>query len=237
MKIEDIVCKYLSTEVLTEEAKVEITTLFDAAVSEKSNELVEAKEEELKEKYSEDLVEFKNMITDKLNDYIELSVDDFLKENEEENVDIVQTEMAKNVLGKLINVLQENYIEVSPTDIDAVKDLSNNVKDLKGQLDEMSTAKIEAENQIEEYKKSLVLFEMTKNLTDVEREKIISLIENVDVNDIDEFKTKAKIIIENFVEDSKKKEDDNNSTLIEEDLNLNSDDDNPKNEIDCYLPE
>lgn len=231
-KITEFLKKYFK-DALTEESKEEIKVMFESLVSEKISAQLTEKETQLEEQYKNELVEFKNMLIEKINDYIEVAVEDFVKENTESIENSIKVEMANKVMTKIISTLKEDFVEIPETEIDTVKDLATQIKTLKEELNEVRNEEIDSKKQIFEYEKAIRLMKLVESLTDIDKEKIITLVENLDVANINDFEKKSKIIIENFHKSSKTTDPivEDSKTLIEENLETKE-----TYEIDKYLP-
>lgn len=234
MDIIKLLKKHFGKDVLTEAVGNEIKTMFDVAVSEKVNEIKDAKVKKLEEKYAEELTTFKTDLIDRLNEYIEMAVNEFAEENKP-NIEIdAKVKMAENVINKIRETLKENYVEIPETEIDVVKDLQAQVTDLKGKLDNSLNENVSSKKQMFEFEKAIAFSKLTENLTDVKRDKVMGLVENINIETIDEFKNKLGIIISNLSENDNNNDNNNNDDdLLEENLNNN---DQEEYEIDKYLP-
>lgn len=225
-------------DTLTEEVKGEINVLFEAAISEKVSEIVKTKEAELVEKYKKELVEFKNTLVTKLDDYIALTVEDFVTENKEPLENSVKIEMANNVITKLIDVLKENYVKIPENEIDTIKDLTGQIQSLTTKLNEEIAKNTDNVEQSLEYEKAIEVLKSTEGLTAVDKEKVASLVENVDVKNIVDFKTKLNVIVANLnkVDDATALLENNNNG---DDLDIKGQKSKiakQKSEIDKYIP-
>ena len=225
MTLKEILEKYFK-EALTEDAVKEIETIFEATVNEKVNEKAEKviteKETTLEEKNAEDLVAFKTEIVEKLNDYVEMAVNEFTESYEDEIKSSIKTDIAEKAIESLKTVFVENYVEIPESEIDVIKSLEEKVESANKTLNELVEEKIELKNQCFEYEKAIKFKELTENLSDVKKEKVISLCEGLVFNDIEDFESKVKIVIEKIVG----KETTKNKPLTEE----------FEFEVDAYLP-
>lgn len=225
MDLKQILEKYFK-EALTEEAVKEIETIFEATVNEKVNEkseqVITEKEEALEEKNTEELTAFKTEIIEKLNDYVEMAVNEFTETYENEIKSSIKTDIAEKAIESLKTVFIENYVEIPESEIDVIKSLEEKVESANKTLSEAVEEKIELKKQCFEYEKVINFNKLTESLSDVKKEKVLSLCEGLIFNDIEDFETKVNIIIEKIVDKEFKKE----KTLTEE----------FESEIDAYLP-
>ena len=235
MNLEQLLKKYFKDEALTEEVKVELTTLFEAAVNEavdaKVAEALTEKEAKLEEDCKKDLKEFKENLVVKLNEYLQYAVDEFISENEVAEIAKIKIDMADSIIEKVASVMKDNFIEISEEQLDVVKDLEKKVEDIKTRLDESVNEKIELKSQILEYEKAIVFTKLTDGLSANQKEKLLSLTEGIEAPDINSFKNKVEIIKSNFI---KEKEGLNESHTDLEDLDSQVSD--PDDPLKKYLP-
>jgi len=241
MKIKDILEKHFS-EVLTEDVGNEIEVMFETLVEAKATEkveaLTEAKNAELEEKCQSDLTEFKEELVEKLNDYVGLTVTDFLIENEGIITENLKAKTADKIMTGVTKLLTECHIDIPESEIDVMKDLTGQISTLKTELNESLNANLESDKQTFEYEKAFKFTELTEALTDSDSEKVMKLIKNDKFQTIEDFGTKVTILAENIGVKSK--------DILEEDLNSNESDltgdaleedqDLEEYEIDKYFP-
>jgi len=243
MKIKDILEKHFK-EVLTEDVGNEIEVMFETLVEAKANEkveaLTEAKNKELEEKCQADLTEFKEELVEKLNDYVGLTVTDFLIENEGVITENIKADTADKIMSGVTELLKECYIDIPESDVDVIKDLTGQISTLKTDLNESLNINLDSTKQVFEYEKAMKFKELTESLTDSDTEKVMELIKNDKFDSIEDFGKKVTILSENI---AVVKSDES----LEEDLNKDPDkdlsgddllesDEIEENEIDKYLP-
>lgn len=234
MDFNAILEKYFSDK-LEEATKTEISTLIEAAINEKVNVKLEEKQTELEEKYTGELTEFKTSLIDVLADYLEETFNEWCLENEVRIVSQEKVLMADNMAKQILGLCKENHIEVNEEDIDVVKDLETQVVDLKAKVNESGNTNITLKKQINEYEKAVAFTNLTEDMTEVDREKLLTLVEDIDAKDVSVFKTKVKIIKEKFntnISDTKENVGDNSTENTDLELNESV----VKSEINKYLP-
>ena len=227
--LKSLMDKYF-TDVLKEspEIETEITTLFESAVSEKVNASVEAKEKALEEGAEVKLTEFKTSIVDKLDEYINLSMDEFVEEHETKINGGLKVDLAEKTLSAIKTIFVESTIDMPESEQKLVSDLNEKVESVNTKLNEKVNENIDLTKQIFEFEKAIKFEHSTKEMTLVDKEKLMTLVENIDCDTIEDFETKVKILKENvFTVDEKK----------EEKKELKEDGDSFKNcDLDKYLP-
>ena len=204
MNIEEILKKYFS-DLLTEDVSTEVETMFEALVEAKVAEkvavVVEAKEKELTESCSVDLAEWKSELVEKLNDYVGLTVDDFLVENEAVVTENIKAHTADKIMTGMMDLFKECHIEIPESEINVVTDLKESVDSLTTQLNDVTNGKIESDKQVVEFEKAIEFKKLTEGLADTETEKVMALVENMTFENAEDMTTKVGIIIKNVKSD------------------------------------
>ena len=241
MKLENILQKHFK-ELLTEDANTEIQVMFEtlveSKVAEKVSLLKEEKLKQLERKCARDLKSYKKELIENLNDYIKISVDDFLLENEgvitNNFIGMTSEKIMKGVQG----LLKECHMSVPKAKRSVVADLQDSIEELKESLNKETKARINSERQINEYEKALAFQKMTENLTDSDKEKVLTLVESAKIESVKDMRKTVSILVENM-----DLIDRSNNDFLTEDLDRNfekhSDKKSSKEEsfdIDKYLP-
>ncbi len=236
--LKEILEKYFK-EQLSDEALTEIETLFESGVNEKVKELLAEKEAELEKTNKADMQTFKDELVAKLSEYVELAVGDFIEENQQDIENGVKVKIAENVMGSLVKVLKEQHVNIPEGETDVVKDLEGEVKGLKEKLNDAVNSDIDNKNQVLEYEKALSFKKLTGNadLSEMDSEKVLDLLDGIEADDIETFEEKTQIMIDKVKEDAGNTDGDAGNTDGHEDLNESVNNDEPgENSIDQYLP-
>lgn len=192
--------KVFAGETLTEEAQEKIGTLFEAAVTAR----VEIEKAALQEKFEADLTEqveaFITEVKADLDEYVEYAAETWMKDNEVAVVDTLRAENAEEFMDKLRGLFVESYIDVPEERVDVVREMAEQIDELKGKLDAMINESTELKAQIAGKEKAAVVTEALKDLTLADSEKLKKLIENVEYKgDTADFKSKVELVRETFV--------------------------------------
>ncbi len=242
MDLKKILEKYFK-EQLSDEALTEITTLFEAAVNEKVKEAIVSTESDLEESNKAEMKKFKNELVDKLSEYTKVAVDEFIDENRPGIESDVKVKVAEGIAKGITNVLKEQYIKVPESEIDVVTDLEGKLKKQEDKLNESINSDIDNKKQILEYEKALSFKKLVSeaDLTDVDAEKVLDLLDGIEADSIETFEEKTNIIIAKVKEDGNSDDDDDDDNSHNDlNENINDDDDDGSggddSEIDQYLP-
>jgi hypothetical protein len=192
-------------EELSEQFKEKASTIFEMAVNYRINEITEELEalyenklnekiEELEENYSEQLVD----LTNKIDQYLDYVVEQWVTENEVAIETSLRSEITEDFIHGLKNLFAEHYIEVPEEKINVVEELASRVEELEAKLNEAVNENIELKNSLNEMSSEEIFNEISEGLTLSQTEKFKKLAEGVDFDDVENFKKKLLIVKENY---------------------------------------
>lgn len=194
---------------LSEDFKEKASTIFEAALNTRitleTARLEEEFEEaalELEEAYNEKLQEEANEIfeelADKLDKYLDHVVESWMAENELEIETSLRAEIAEDFISSLHSLFTEHHIRVPESKVDLVAELKAELEELRSALNESEDEKLELKSIIEEANREMAFEEVAEGLAATQVEKLRTLSEGVEYNDVDTFKKKLSIIRENY---------------------------------------
>ena len=204
---EDVDALFSDDETISEEFKSKVSTIFEARVQDR----VEQIQEEIEAQYSsmlEEAVEsLKEDLTNKVNDYLGYVVEEWMEENEIAIEKGIRTEITEDFINGLRNLFAEHYIDVPADKVDLVDELASKVDELETKLDEEVERGVEYRAALIEAFKEVVTHEVCEGLAATQVEKIKSLAESVDFSTEEEYRTKLETIRENYFPSGVKKAD------------------------------
>lgn len=204
-------------EDLSEEFRQKATSIFEAAVIARVNNEIERITTALEEKYSAEIVEYKDNIVEKVDSYLNYVVENWMEENQLAIENGLRTEIAEDFITGLKVLFKEHYIEVPEEKYDVIGELQSKVEDLEENLDVQLENNVNLNAEVSELKKQLIIKEMTDDLADTEVNKLGKLLEGVEFENDEIYREKVKVIKENyFPADAHKESVTSQQALIEE---------------------
>lgn len=185
-------------EELSEEFKTKATSIFEAAVIARVNSEMEKVTTRLEEENTQQLLEFKTSIVDKIDGYLNYVVEQWMEENQLAIDSGLRTEIAEDFITGLKNLFQEHYIEVPEEKFDVLEELQTTASDLETKLNEEIEKNISASQELAQLKASMILAEQSKDLAATEVEKLKKLVEGVEFDNEDLYREKISVIRENY---------------------------------------
>ena len=189
-------------EELSEEFKEKAATIFEAAVFAKVNEEVNSRVETLEEQYKtqleESILETRTEMVQKVDDYMNYVVKEWMQENELAIEKGIRSEIVEDFMVGLKNLFVEHYIDIPDEKVDLVDDLFAKVEDLEESLNKEMEKNVDMHSELKEYKKFEAVASISEDLTDVQVEKMQKLAETVDYESEEAYAEKLQVIKENY---------------------------------------
>ena len=206
---EDLALIFGDSSELSEDFRLKIGTLFEAAVSTRVNlevtkieENYESLQSELSEQYEqaleESVTEIKDEMVENIDNYLNYAVAEWMTENKLAITNSIRTEMAESVIASLKNVFEDHYVDIPEDKVDVVEALTSELEEMKARLNETTEKNIELSKVVTEKNVAEIASSMAEGMTDTQKDKFIKLSEAVSYSDPNEFRKKIAIIKETY---------------------------------------
>jgi hypothetical protein len=192
-------------ETISEDFKVKAATIFEARVFDRVTQIQEQIEAEYAGMLEEAVDAIKSDLTEKVDDYLNYVVDQWLNDNEIAIESGLRSEITEDFIGGLRNLFAENYINVPEEKVDLIDELASKVEELETQLNEEIETNIEYKKALVEAVKSELTREVCEGLTATQVEKIRTLAESVEFSTEEEYTEKLETLRENYFPSGVKK--------------------------------
>ena len=183
---------------LSEEFKEKAATIFETAVKTRIQEQTKILEAQYEEKLSAEKETVKEAMVEKVDSYLNYVVEEWMKENELAVERGIRTEIAEDFITGLKGLFKEHYIEVPEEKYNVLDDLTNQVKDLEGKLNEQIEKNVNLSKQVSESEKEAIINDVTADLAETEKEKFAKMAENVEFASAPKFKEKLETVKESY---------------------------------------
>ena len=189
----------LGGENLSEEFVSKATTIFEAAVMARAEEVILAAEEELEEQFAEAIEQVKEDLASKLDDYLNYMVEEWVQDNEVAITSGLKAQVVEDFIGGLHNLFKEHYINIPEDKVDVVEELTTRVDELTEELNEQINTSVELSKALNEQLKIEAIHTACEGLTtQTQVEKLKSLAEGVEFTNLEEFTGKLETIKESY---------------------------------------
>jgi hypothetical protein len=202
---EDVASLFADDKNISEDFKVKAATIFEARVFDRVAQIQEQMESEYAGMLAEAVEEIKAELTEKVDDYLNYVVEQWMDDNEIAIESGLRSEITEDFIAGLRNLFAENYINVPEDKVELVDELASKVEELEVKLNEEIEANIQYKKQLTEAIKVQLVNEVCEGLTATQVEKIRSLAESVEFSTEEEYVEKLETIRENYFPSGVKK--------------------------------
>ena len=188
----------LSGENLSEEFVSKATTIFEAAVIARAEEIVSSVEEELAEQFEAAVEEVKEELAAKVDDYMNYMAEEWMQENKLAVAKGLRAEIVEDFIGGLRDLFIEHYIDIPEDKVDVVEELTGRVEELEEEINDTINFAVQMKKELNEHKKFEAIYTACEGLTQTQVEKMKSLAEGVDFTTEEEFADKLETLKESY---------------------------------------
>jgi hypothetical protein len=197
-KMKEDIDALMSGENLSEEFVSKATTIFEAAVIARAEEVIAEAEEQLMEEFEIAVESIKEDLASKVDDYLNYMVEEWMKDNELAIQSGLKAEITEEFLTGLRDLFIEHNIDIPEDKVDIVEELAAQLEATEAVLNEEIARGVELSKALNEQKKIEAIYTACEGLTQTQVEKMKSLAEGVDFTTEEEFSTKLETLKESY---------------------------------------
>lgn len=203
---------------LSEETKLKIAEAFTKAVAAKAEtialDMVEAKtvsikadlEQEYQNKIAEEIARLekstelyiKEELVASVDKYLSAAAQEYFKENKMAVESSIRVGLAESFLKGVSSLAKTFNVDLPKGADSVVEDLQNKLKDSEARLNLEVTRRVELERDLNEKRKTEIVNDLTNNMTETQREKVLTKLVGVDFIDDNQFKTAVQSVVESY---------------------------------------
>ena len=198
MDLSDDVSALTDTEGLEEEFKKKAATIFEAAIRMKLKEEMNHLEEKYEAKLATQLEEAQENMGEKVDDYLNYVVEEWMKKNEVAMEHKLKAEIAEGFMSGLKGLFEQHNISVPEEQFDMLDAASEKVAELEDKLNEALEQNIELSKSNANLQRTDILLDVASDLADTEVEKFAGLTENIEYTSEEDFREKVETIKEGY---------------------------------------
>ena len=188
---------------LSEEFKRKAATVFEAAVKSKVRDEVTRLEDEYKTELDESIKSTKEELSEKVDNYLNYVVEEWMKENELAIERGLKGEIAEDFISGLKQLFEDHYVDIPDEKYDVLEAQSDKITELENKLNESMEKIIELNGKTSSLVREQVISESTSDLADTEIEKFKSLTDDVEFTNEESFREKLDTLKESYFPKSK----------------------------------
>ena len=198
MDLSDDVKALTGGEGLSEEFKQKAATIFEAAVKAKIRAELERLEQEYAEAFESSMSEAKDELSDKVDNYLNYVVEEWIKRNEVALEHQLKSEIAESFISDLRGLFEKHDISVPDDQFDLLDAAASKADDMEEKLNEELQKNIAMTQRINELEQHEILLDVASDLADTEVEKFAELAESVEYESADDYRTKLTTIKDSY---------------------------------------
>ena len=198
IEIDDDLSKISESLELSEENAEKAKTIFKAAVNSKVEEAKAQLEEHYQSELKSQVETIKEELTSSVDKYLTYCAEEWSKENELAIERGLRSEMTENFIEGLKKLFVEHYVEVPEDKYNVVDELANRLDEMEAKVDAEVQKNMDINEELESLKRQNVVKEACEDLSDSQKEKMVSLSNGVDFTDQADFEEKIAEIKEAY---------------------------------------
>ena len=188
----------LSGADLDEDFQKKATTVFEAAVTAKVSEKVEALKETAERRIGEELEIIKEEFAGRIENFLSYACEEWMSENELAIDKGLRTEVTESFMEGLKELFIESGINLPEESIDAVAEMDEKLDEMETRLNEQVEKNIALHEAVSVYRKNEILNELSRGLAEVQKDKFTSLAEAVEFKNEESYREKLEQIKESY---------------------------------------
>ena len=201
-------------EELSDEFKTKAATIFETAIKSKVRtelEKIHAENQESSKKVAEETM---TSVVEKVDDYMNYVVEQWMTENELAIERGLKGEIAEDFISGLKGLFEDHYIDVPDEKYDILEANLTKIEELEDKLNKQMEENVQLKKAKGELVKESMIADVADGMTDTETEKFQSLVDDVEFSDEESYKEKLQTIKESYFSSDEVKAQD--ETLTEE---------------------
>ena len=214
--VEEDVKALLEGEELSEEFQNKARTIFEAAIKSKLADVRESVKAEYEEQLVEEVAAIKSELEDRVDSYLEYVADEWMTDNQIAVESGLKTEMTDSFLTGMKNLFEEHYVTIPEEKYDVLESMVDKLDEMEGKLNEQIEKNVALNRRLAESSADVVFGEVTEGLATSQKEKLATLVENVEFESEADYREKLVTLKESYFPSNAGAQRDKSENLSEE---------------------
>ena len=203
-------------EDLSEDFKAKAATIFEAAINSKVQEISEQITAQYEEKLVEEIASIKEELKDRVDSYLEYVADEWVQENELAVQSGLKEEMTESFISGMKSLFEEHYVTIPEEKYDVIESMVDKLDEMEGKLNEQIEKNVALNRRLAESSADVVFGEVTEGLATTQKEKLATLVENVEFESEADYREKLVTLKESYFPSNAGAQKDKSENLSEE---------------------
>ena len=191
-------------EDLTEDFKIKAAAVFEAAISERYDIIVDRLEEAYATTIQENTEKILDELASRVNDYVTYIAEEWMNDNRLVVENGIKNEIAENFLVGIRDIFEQNYIQVPEEKVDLMGELSDENDGLRNEVNEHVNKNMELRKEILALRCNDIFESQCSGLADTQSEKLRVLAEGIEFDSEELFEEKLSILKESYFGNSRR---------------------------------
>ena len=214
--IEADVKALLEGEELSEEFQNKAKTIFEAAIKSKLADVRESVKAEYEEQLVEEVAAIKSELEERVDSYLEYVADEWMTDNQIAVESGLKSEMTDSFLTGMKSLFEEHYVSVPEDKYDVIESMVDKLDEMEGKLNEQIEKNVALNRRLAESSADVVFGEVTEGLATTQKEKLATLVENVEFESEADYREKLVTLKESYFPSNAGAQRDKSENLSEE---------------------
>lgn len=185
-------------EDLSEDFRNKAIAIFEAAINERYDAIVDRLEEAYEQTIAENTEKILDELSGRVNDYISYIAEEWVKENRLVLESEIKVEIAENFLNGMKGLFEQNFIQVPEEKIDLMDELSDENEELRDEVNEQVAENMELRKEILALRCDDIFESYCDGLADTQVEKLRTLAEGIEFDSEELFEEKLAVLKESY---------------------------------------
>ena len=195
---EDVFAEMFDGEGLSESFKTKFRGIFEAELARRTDIITENLKSEFQEELEEKVSDVVENLSGKVDEYLNYVVENWMEENKLAVENGMRLQIAESFIDNLKDLFENHYITIPDSKVNILDEMFEKSEDYKKQLDEALEVNSELYGAVEQYRKSDIAHNLSEGLTELDKQKFISLSEDVSFESDEDYTEKLQAIRESY---------------------------------------
>jgi hypothetical protein len=198
INVEEDINALVNSLELSEESQDKARTIFEAAINSKVAEIKEQLNVSYEEKLVEDVASIKSELSERVDSYLEYVADEWIQENALAVENGLKTEMTESFLNGMKSLFEEHYVTIPEEKYDVIESMVDKLDEMEGKLNEQIEKNVALNKRLAESAADVIFADVTEGLAQTQRDKLASLVENVEFESEEAYREKLGTLKESY---------------------------------------
>ena len=190
LDVSDDINALVAGEELSEEFQEKAKTIFEAAINSKVAKIEEALEADHVKALTEEVAEFKNELTERVDSYLEYVASEWMQENQLAVDQGLKGELSESFMTGLKGLFEEHYVSVPEDKYDVLESMVNKLDEMEEKLNEQIDKNVSLNKRLAESTSDGILSDVSEGLAVTQKDKLASLAESVEFETENDYREK-----------------------------------------------